>query len=71
MPHLAIVFYSNVKYVLLEILFIYLYHSYVSVSSTESACVCVATSQNACFNIVNRGLLFVAYFSLIQGKECN
>lgn len=69
MPHISIVFCSNIGSILLENLFIYLYHSYVSVSSSEATCVCVACSQNACFNNVNRDLVFVAHFPSHREKN--
>lgn len=69
MPHISVVFYSNIGYILLEILFIYLYHSYVSVSSTESTCICVACSQNTFFNTVSRDLVFVVHLPSYREKN--
>lgn len=69
MPLISIVVYSNIGYIWLEILYIYVYHSYRSVSSTEATCICVACSQNGCFNSVNRDLVFVAHFPSYREKN--
>lgn len=69
MPHISIVSYSSNGYTFLEILFIFQYNSYVSVSSPEATCRCVACSQNACFNNVTRDLVFVAHFPPHTGKR--
>jgi len=47
----------------------YLYHSCVFVSTTEATSICVACSQNACFNNVNRDVVFLTRFPSYREKN--